>query len=118
MELRVLRHTDCFDEACRFWGEIIGWPVTHSWPADEGQGRGCLFGYGDVARIEFVEVEEAGVVHGVVLAVEVDDVVSLRNGLVDHGLELVRDLADQPWGHRNVTVLDPTGIPVTFFQIL
>ena len=27
-------------------------------------------------------------------------------------------LADQPWGHRNLAVLDPTGVRLVLFQVL
>ena len=30
-ELRVVRHTDHFDEGCRFYGDILGWTVTKAW---------------------------------------------------------------------------------------
>ena len=50
-----MRETDRFDEACAFFGELLGWPVTHEW--DDGpQERGRIFGFGDSARIELIEV--------------------------------------------------------------
>jgi uncharacterized glyoxalase superfamily protein PhnB len=118
MELRVVRHTDRFDEACRFWGDTLGWPVTRQWPAGDGQGRGRIFGYGDTARVELIEVADATPVGGVFLGAEVDDVAAVREHIVAAGFTLLRDLADQPWGHRNLAVVDPSGIELVLFQVI
>lgn len=118
MELRIVRHTDCFDAACHFYGEVLGWPVTKEWPAGDGQGRGRIFGYGDVGRVELIEHGAPAPISGVFLSVEVDDVVALHDRLVAAGVELVRGLADQPWGHRNLAVVDPTGMEVVGYQVI
>lgn len=118
MELRVVRLTDRFDDACEFWGGLLGWTVTREWPAGDGQGRGRIFGYGDTARVELIEVPHSVAVTGLRLGVQVDDVAAVRARLVAAGQELTHDLAEQPWGHRNCTVLDPAGIEVTLFQVI
>jgi predicted enzyme related to lactoylglutathione lyase len=116
MELRIVRRTDHFEEACRFYGELLGWPVTREWPADDGQGRGRIFGYGDVGRVELIEQDGVGPVDGVFLAVEHQGVDALHDRLLVAGAAVMRAPADQPWGHRNMTVQDPSGIEVTFFE--
>ncbi len=116
MELRIVRHTDQFDAACHFYGSVLGWPITRQWPADGGQGRGCIFGYGDVGRMELIEHSHSEPVSGLFLSIEVDDVASLAARLAAAGVVLHRELADQPWGHRNLSVLDPAGVEVVFFQ--
>jgi predicted enzyme related to lactoylglutathione lyase len=117
MEMRVVRHTDRFDEGCRFYGELLGWPVTRQWDEPE---RGCIFGYGDVGRIELIEADAVHHVSGVFVAVEVPagspGVAALADHLTDHGIELVQPVAEQPWGHRNVAVLDPTGMRLVLFE--
>jgi catechol 2,3-dioxygenase-like lactoylglutathione lyase family enzyme len=119
MELRVVRHTDHFDDACRFWGDALGWPVTHEWPAGDGQGRGRIFGYGATARVELIEVgEPPAPVRGVFLGAQVDDVAAVRTRLSEAGYTLLRELADQPWGHRNLAVIDPSGIELVLYQVL
>ena len=117
MELRVVRVTDRFDEACRFYGELLGWPVTKAWDADEGQGQGRIFGFGDSARVELIEGTPEPV-SGLMLAAEVADVAAVASTLTGAGIELVAPLADQPWGHRNLAVLDPTGVRLVLFQVL
>lgn len=118
MELRVVRHTDRFDTACRFWGELLGWPVTRQWAAEGGQGRGCIFGYGDTARVELIEVDRAVAVTGVRLGVQVDDVAAVHARVVAAGHTPTLELADQSWGHRSFAVVDPSGIDVTLFQVI
>lgn len=114
MELRVVRVTDRFDEACRFWGELLGWPVTHGWDEPD---RGRIFGYGDTARIELMEGTPEPV-SGLFVSVEVDDVVATHDRLVADGIEVLQPVAEQPWGHRNVAVADPSGLRVVLFERL
>lgn len=118
MELRIVRHTTEFDAACAFYAQLLGWPVTREWPAGDGQGRGRIFGYGDVGRLEFIEQAPHVEVGGIVVAVQVDDVEALHAKLASAGVEILRGLANQPWGHRNFSVKDPTGLEVTFFQVV
>lgn len=116
MELRIVRHTPHFDDTCRFYGEVLGWPITRQWPASDGSGRGCIFGYGDVGRLEFLEADHSEPVTGVFLSMEEPDVAGLLARLTAAGVPVLRGLADQPWGHRNFAVLDPSGLELVFFQ--
>ena len=119
MELRVVRVTDQFDGACRLYGEVLGWSVTKAW--DEPQ-RGRIYGYGDVGRIELMEAAPGGAamppVSGAFVAFEVPDADALHVRLVDAGIEVLRPPTDQPWGHRNLAFLDPSGIELVAFQLL
>lgn len=118
MELRVVRVTDRFDQACTLYGEVLGWPVTKAW--DEPQ-RGRIFGYGDAGRVELMEATAATTVPpvtGVFVAFEVADVDALHRRLVAAGITIVRPPTDQPWGHRNITFADPSGLELVAFQIL
>ncbi len=115
MELRVVRVTDRFDAACRFYGELLGWSVTREWDAG---GRGRIFGYG-VARVELMEAADGATVEevrGTFLSVEHDDVVALHDRLAEAGIEITQPVADQPWGHRSFGVREPSGLSVVFFQ--
>jgi uncharacterized glyoxalase superfamily protein PhnB len=40
----------------------------------------------------------------------------LHAALVAAGVAVLRELADQPWGHRNLAVVDPSGMELVFFQ--
>ncbi len=118
MELRIVRHTDHFDDACYFYGSVLGWPITKQWPAGDGQGRGCIFGYGDVGRVELIEHDDAVPVAGLFLGVETADVATLHDQLLAAGANILRGLAVTPWGHRALTVLDPTGLEIVCFQVM
>lgn len=118
MELRVVRLTDRFDEACAFWGDQLGWPITRQWPAGDGQGRGCIFGYGDTARIELIEVPLAIPVMGLRLGAEVGEATAVHAALVAAGRSPLGEPTDQPWGHRSFAIVDPSGIELTLFQVI
>ncbi len=90
--------------------------MTREWPAGDGQERGRIFGYGDVGRMELIEHAHPQPVSGVLLSIEHDDVASLIEPFAAAGVTVVRELADQPWGHRSVAILDPTGLELVFFQ--
>ena len=112
MELRVVRHTDRFDEGCHFYGTLLGWPITRSW--DEG-GRGCIFGHGTTG-IELIEATETSVVSGVFLSVECAAVQPIHDTFAAADVAITQPLADQPWGHRSFGVRDPTGMTIVFFE--
>jgi catechol 2,3-dioxygenase-like lactoylglutathione lyase family enzyme len=120
MEIRLVRLTDRFDEACAFYGDLLGWPITHQWPADEHEGRGRLFGYGN-ARIELIEIVDGHApqpLAGGFLSVQVDGVTALRDRIVTAGHMLDTDVAEQPWGHRSFSVHDPAGAKLVFFEVI
>ena len=112
MELRVVRHTDRFDDGCHFYGTLLGWPITRSWI--EG-GRGCIFGHGTTG-IELIEAAETSVVSGVFLSVECAQVQPIHDAFTAADVAITQPLADQPWGHRSFGVVDPTGMTVVFFE--
>ena len=116
MELRIVRFTTAFDAACHFYGELLGWPITHEWPATDGGGRGRIYGYGDTACLEFIERDTEDPVNGIFVSVEHDDVVAVHDRLRAAGVPILRSLADMAWGHRSFAVHDPTGIELVHFQ--
>ena len=118
MELRVVRLTDRFDDACAFYADVLRWPVTTQW---DDHGRGRIFGYGDVGRVELIETTagtDATPVAGVEVSVQVDDVQALFDSLSASGALPIASPEDQPWGHRSFAVDDPAGLRLTFFQCI
>jgi catechol 2,3-dioxygenase-like lactoylglutathione lyase family enzyme len=118
MEMRVVRHTDRFDEACAFYADVLGWPLTRQW---DDHGRGRIFGYGDVGRVELLESTPgtpAEPASGVFVSVEVDDVAELRETISASGLATASSLTDHAWGHRSFGLVDPAGLRLVFFQCI
>lgn len=118
MELRVVRFTPNFDAACAFYGDLLGWPMTHSWPASNGGGRGCIFGYGESARLEFVESKASEAVAGVFVSVQHSDVQAVHQLMVAAEVAILRAMVDTTWGHRSFAVNDPTGLELVHFQLI
>jgi predicted enzyme related to lactoylglutathione lyase len=119
VELRLVRETDRFDDACRFFGEVLGWPVTHEWDGGPHH-RGRIFGFGDSGRIELLEVApgDSRPVDGVFCSAECADVSDVHERVVAAGIGIDDPMADRPWGHRSFAVIEPTGMRLVFFQRL
>jgi uncharacterized glyoxalase superfamily protein PhnB len=117
-EFRVVRRTDRYMDARAFYVELLGWPVTKEWPrSEEGDDReGCVIAAGANARIEFLGTDTPEPVHGVALSVQVDDIDGVVSLLRAAGVS-VDEARAQPWGHRNTTVIDPSGIALTLFEV-
>jgi len=117
MELRVVRETDRFDEACAFFGELLGWPVTHGWDDGPHQ-RGRIFGFGDSARVELIEVTPGAArrIEGVFCSFECDDVAAVHDRITGADVPIDDPLADRPWGHRSFAVIEPSGMRLVCFQ--
>lgn len=112
-EFRVLIGTHVFDASEEFYATVLGFPITLQWEADEQQGRGRIFAATDEARIEIIE--GAVVPSRLTVGIQTDDVESVAARLGDR---LTQPLADQPWGHRTCSTVDPNGVTLTFFQVL
>jgi len=49
---------------------------------------------------------------GMYLTIEVDDVDTFYNNLINKGVEIKVDLRDEPWGDRHFSIEDPNGIGI------
>jgi predicted enzyme related to lactoylglutathione lyase len=108
-EFRVVVTSARFDESVRFYGEQLGWPVTKEFPG------GRIFGFGTQARVEILDEHDAPR-SSTMCAMAVDDVDELATSLRAAGVEIVDGPTDQPWGHRNLAVVDPNGVRLVFFH--
>jgi catechol 2,3-dioxygenase-like lactoylglutathione lyase family enzyme len=55
---------------------------------------------------------------GVIYTIEVEDVKSERDRLIDAGLSIVYDLHDEPWGERHFAIIDPNGVTINISQMI
>ena len=100
-----------FDESVRFYGEQLGWPVTKEFPG------GRIFGFGEQARVEILD-DPGAAPSTAMCAMAVDDADALAARLAAAGVPITQPPTDQPWGHRNMAVVDPNGMRLVFFHEL
>ena len=112
---RVVVPTARFEESAGPTPRRWDWPLVRSWPEP---GRGAIYGTGGETVIELLDVADARPVTGVFCGIEVADARAWAATLERAGATVVEPLAEQPWGHRNLGVVDPNGLRLVFFEIL
>lgn len=124
-ELRLALTVDDYDEAVRFYRDVLGLPVVQAW--DESSGSGAILDAGRAtlellssAQAELVDQVEVGtrVAGPVRLALEVDDSEAAAAALAAGGAERLGEPVVTPWSHRNVRVRAPDGMQLTLFTVL
>ncbi len=124
-ELRVALTVDHYDEALRFYRDVLGLPVVQVW--DEPSGAGAVLDAGratlellSTAQAELVDRVEVGerVAGRVRLALGVDDSAGAAETLAEGGAELLGGPVVTPWAHRNVRLRAPDGMQLTLFTVL
>jgi lactoylglutathione lyase len=122
-ELRVALTVDDFEEALRFYRDVLGLPAEAIWE-NEG-GRGMLFEAGR-ATLEILSPEQAAFVDRIEaggpvgarvrLALRVDDSEATAGRLTAGGAELLGGPVTTPWDDRNVRLRAPDGMQLTLFS--
>jgi lactoylglutathione lyase len=124
-ELRVAVTVADYEEALRFYRDVLGLPVVQAW--DQPSGSGAILDAGratlellSTVQAELVDRVEVGerVAGPVRLALEVDDSSATAETLVSAGAELLGGPAVTPWSHRNVRLRAPDGMQLTLFTVL
>ncbi len=116
--MRVLVGTTDYAASTAFYRDVLRFTVQEEW--DGSDGRGTLFdtGGGVIEVMEDSPHHPAEPPRGVRVSIEVGDVDRLHLRLADAGVVPTDPLADRPWGHRSFTIEDPSGLPLTFFEVL
>ena len=125
-ELRLAVTVEDYDEAVRFYRDVLGLPVIQEW--DEPSGSGAILDAGratlellsvdQTALVDRVEVGEEHVSPPIRLAIEVADSEETAGRLADAGAELLADAVTTPWRHRNVRLNAPGPLQLTLFTVL
>ncbi|HLU63715.1 MAG TPA: VOC family protein [Protaetiibacter sp.] len=126
-QLRLIIETDDFDEAVRFYRDVLGMPEQPAF-ATEGDDRVSILHAG-IATIELATrahvrnidtIENAPPAEGPTLriALEVDDTERAVDAVVAEGAELIAPPTPTPFRTINARVAGPAGWKVTFFQEL
>jgi|SRR5579871_2859542 len=123
MEFRVALTVPDFDEAVRFYRDVLGLEQVADWSGENGRvilldaGRGTLELF-DERQAEHVDRIEAGrrISGQVRLAVEVEDLDGVTARLVAAGAAAEAPAVVPPWGGRNARLRAPDGMQLTLFS--
>ena len=123
-ELRVCVTADDYDEALRFYRDVLGLKEV---AAFSGRGRVAILEAGR-ATLELLEPEHAAFVDEVEvgrrvaghvrLAFEVDDAGEATARLAGAGAKIVAAPAETPWRSLNARLEGPAGLQLTLFEEL
>lgn len=123
ISLRVIRHTRNVGEMVQFYRDHLGMRVLENW--DRPGSQGAVLAFEPELGGTTIELLNAGgqakpdvTPVNLDLAIEVTEVDAWRDRLRAHGVPIVAELEDKPWGHRAFSVEDPDGLRVTFYKVI
>lgn len=114
-EFRIMFVSKEYQKATAFYGDVLQLPVDHAWdfgPSDCGTiyvaGGGMIEVLGGLAGVEYAPPQGAWV------ALQVKDVDALYAHLKEHGVTILEEPKNYPWGHRILKAQDPDGLVLWF----
>jgi catechol 2,3-dioxygenase-like lactoylglutathione lyase family enzyme len=124
-QLRVVVTADDYDEAVRFYRDVLGMPEEGAFAAEDGHvtildaGRATLE-IADPVHAAYIDRAEVGqrVAGHIRIAVEVSDARGATNRAVVAGASLVAEPRVTPWNSLNSRLEAPAGLQLTLFQEL
>jgi predicted enzyme related to lactoylglutathione lyase len=124
-QLRLVVTADDFDEAVRFYRDVLGMPERVSVPPQNG-GRVMILNAGEAtlelaepATAEYIDQVEVGrrVAGHIRVAFEVDDVRGGTAALKAAGGEVLAEPTPTPFRSTNARVEGPAGLQLTLFEM-
>ncbi len=124
-ELRVVVTADDYDEALRFYRDVLGLPERESYSSQDGRvtileaGRATLE-IADPSQAEFIDRVEVGnrVAGHIRVAFEVDDAEATTRELAAAGAQVIAEPTRTPWNSLNSRLSAPAGLQLTLFTEL
>jgi lactoylglutathione lyase len=125
-QLRLVVHATDYEEAVRFFRDVLGAPVAEEYAGDGGAhvtildvGRATLELSND-AQIELIDQVEVGrrVAPHLRVALEVDDCEAATLAAVEAGADQIAPPTRTPWDSLNSRLSAPAGIQLTLFEEL
>jgi len=130
--IRIVRHTRNFDEMRSFYQDGLDMRPLAEWDRGPDE-RGAVLVFNGPTSATSVEVlthpglrpsEDSAAAESpagtglarVTIAIEVTNVGAHYETIQERGVEIVREIANMPWGHRSFSVRDPDGLGISFFQ--
>ena len=125
LELRLVVTAPDYDEALRFYRDVLGLPEVAAF--DDGAGRVAILDAGratlelsDVPHAEHIDRLEVGrrVAGQIRVAFQVPDALEATNRLLAGGATLIAAPVETPWKSLNARLEAPAGLQLTLFQQL
>jgi predicted enzyme related to lactoylglutathione lyase len=125
-QLRLVVEAEDYDEAVRFYRDVLGLPVEGAFAADGGAqvtildaGRATLE-IANPAQKRYIDDVEVGrqVAPRIRVAFEVDDGEGVTRRLAEAGASVVAPPTETPWRSLNARLDAPAGLHITVFQEL
>ncbi len=125
-QLRLVVHASDYEEAVRFFHEVLGAPVSEEYAAEGGAhvtildvGRATLELSND-AQIAYIDRVEVGrrVAPHLRVALEVEDCEGATRDAIGGGAEQIAPPTRTPWDSLNSRLEAPGGVHLTLFQEL
>lgn len=113
---RILLHPADFEASVRFYRHTLGLHVYREWgePGEPGHGVVFFLGGGHLELSGRVADPPGDKLE---LWLQVRDVDAVHEHLGAHGIEIVEDPVDKPWGLREMRALDPDGVSLVIIEI-
>jgi len=126
LQLRVVVEAEDYDEAVRFYRDVLGLPEEAAFAGDDDAritildaGRATLE-IANPAQKKMIDAVEVGrdVAPRIRIAFEVADGPATTGDLVAAGAELIAAPRETPWRSMNSRLAAPAGLQITIFQEL
>ena len=124
LELRVALTAGDYERSMKFYCDGLGIDPSALW--SNAGGRALILNMGKATLEIFDEIQAAAIdqieaeqrISGQVrFALQVPDLKSAMERLLDHGATLIHPPILTPWGDYNVRLQDPDGMQITLFQV-
>ena len=124
-EMRLVVTATDYDEAVRFYRDVLGMPMRESYHSPDGrvtilEAGVATLEIADPNQAEFIDRVEVGrrVAGHIRVAFEVDDAVATTRVLTAAGAEVIAEATRTPWDSLNARLSGPGGLQLTLFQEL
>jgi lactoylglutathione lyase len=124
-QLRLCVTASDYDEALRFYRDVLGLPESASYASAGGrvtilEAGAATLELADPAYAEYIDQVEVGsrVAGHVRVAFEVTDSVAVTASLADAGADVIAPPTRTPWNSLNARLAAPAGLQVTIFAEL
>ena len=126
LQLRLVVHAEDYEEALRFYRDVLGMPEEESYAGDGGAqvtilgaGRATLE-LSNTAQVEMIDAVEVGrrVAPHLRLALQVPDAEAATRKASDAGATLIAPPTRTPWDSLNSRLEAPGGVQLTLFEEL